>query len=550
MTTTQQDIQAQLEQLRQNYQASLQQQWPDLMAELRQLMQPKQPDWQATALSLKQHFHTLAGSAGTFGMQQLGQQAKALELELTSWLEAEEKPAAEQCQHLLDMMEEISLQTTMPSPESITSFQSSFASELEQQALIYMLEDDEQTGEQLRLTLATFGHEVRWFKAYAQLRKALHQQMPDIFVLDLACPIKHQHGCDLIQDFQLDTVSSSTALFVIGEEGGFDAYLAAVRMGAKGYFVKPINAGALEARVQRLLLQRKQAPFRVLIVDDDVMLAEHYKLVIEQAGLAAEVLNEPSQVFKGLKSFQPDVILLDVNMPDCSGPELAQLIRFQDEWLGVPIIYLSSEADSQRQLDALVKAGDDFLSKPITDQALAVTVFARAQRARQLSEMMTKDSLTGLLQHANIKDRLSDEIAKAGRTRDPLVVVMLDIDHFKRVNDDHGHLMGDQVITSLANLLKQQLRKSDLVGRYGGEEFLLGLPDCPLDKARRIVDAIRDKFQQLPFTAKSSSFYCTFSAGLALVNTQLSADENIDRADQAMYQAKEGGRNRVILADD
>ncbi|MCH8537036.1 MAG: diguanylate cyclase [Alkalimonas sp.] len=550
MATSPQDIQVQLEQLRQDYQTSLQQQWPDLMAELRQLMQPSLEDWQATALSLKQHFHTLAGSAGTFGMHQLGQQAKALELELTSWLEAKQRPETEQCQHLLEMMEEISLQTSTSTPEATTSFQQQFKDEQEQKALIYMLEDDEQTGEQLRLTLATFGHEVRWYKACSELQQAFEQKMPDIFVLDLACPIKHQHGCGLIKEYELDSASARTALFVIGEKDGFDDYLAAVRMGAKGYFVKPINAGALEARVQRMLLQRLQAPFRVLIVDDDVMLAQHYKLVIEQAGLVAEVLTEPGQVFKGLKSFQPDVILLDVNMPDCSGPELAQLIRFQDEWLGVPIIYLSSETDSQRQLDALVKAGDDFLSKPITDQALAVTVFARAQRARQLAEMMTRDSLTGLLQHANIKDRLSDEIAKASRSREPLVVVMLDIDHFKRVNDEHGHLMGDQVITSLANLLKQQLRKSDLVGRYGGEEFLLGLPDCPPEKAHKIVDAIRQKFKQLPFTGDKSSFNCTFSAGIALVNSKLSTDENIDRADQAMYQAKEQGRNRVVLADN
>lgn len=549
MATTQQDIQAQLEQLRQDYQVRLQQQWPDFMLKLRQLMQPEKSNWRATALSLKQHFHTLAGSAGTFGMHHLGQQAKALELELASWLEAKQRPEVEQCQHLLDMMEEISLQAGTPSPESTTTFQQQSKNEQEQKALIYMLEDDQQTGEQLRLTLATFGHEVRWFDQCAELRQAFADKKPDIFILDMACPGKHQQSCGLIREFSLDQASAKTALFVIGEKDGFEDYLTAVRLGAKGYFVKPINAGALEARVQRMLLQRLQEPFRVLIVDDDVMLARHYKLVIEQAGLVAEVLTEPSEVFKGLKSFQPDVILLDVNMPDCSGPELAQLIRFQDEWLGVPIIYLSSEMDSQRQLDALVKAGDDFLSKPITDQALTVTVFARAQRARQLVEMMTRDSLTGLLQHANIKDRLSDEIAKASRSKDPLVVVMLDIDHFKKVNDEHGHLMGDQVITSLANLLKQQLRKSDLVGRYGGEEFLLGLPDCPLDKAHQIADAIREKFKQLPFTGANSSFYCTLSAGIALVNTTLSTDENIDRADQAMYQAKKQGRNRVIRAD-
>lgn len=547
MASSQQAIQAQLEQLRQDYQASLQQQWPELMALLRELMQPDLADWHSTASALKQHFHTLAGSAGTFGMPQLGQQAKALELELTAWLVADCKPAAEQCQQLLSMFEEISLATATDTAEVSPSFQQITVNESERKSLIYILEDDEQTGAQLRLTLATFGHDVRWFTHCDALQQAFNERLPDIFILDLSSPAA-QCSSRVINTYKLDSPSARTSLFIIGEHESFDAYLLAVRMGAKGYFVKPINTGVIEAKVQRLLMQQHQAPFRVLIVDDDAMLAQHYQLVIQQAGLEAEILTDPTRVFAGLKSFQPDVILLDVNMPTCSGPELAQLIRYQDEWLGVPIIYLSSETDSQRQLDALVHAGDDFLSKPITDQALAVTVFARAQRARQLAEMMTRDSLTGLLQHANIKDRLNDEMAKICRTKDPLVVVMLDIDNFKKVNDEHGHLMGDQVITSLANLLKQQLRKSDLIGRYGGEEFLLGLLDCSLTKAEHIVDIIREKFQHLPFTATTGSFYCTFSAGLALVDTGFSTDENIEWADRAMYQAKKNGRNRIELA--
>ena len=275
-----------------------------------------------------------------------------------------------------------------------------------------------------------------------------------------------------------------------------------MRAGVIGYFVKPLNPATLEARLQRLLSVRERDAFRVLIVDDDMLLAQHYALVLQNAGLRAEILTDPAEIFQGLRRFHPDVILLDVNMPECSGPELAQTVRLQDEWLGVPIIYLSSETDSERQMASLIKAGDDFLTKPISDNALVVAIFARAQRARQLAEVMTKDSLTGLLQHAHIKERLGAELERAARLQQNVSVAMLDIDHFKKVNDVYGHLTGDQVISSLANLLRQQLRKTDLIGRYGGEEFLLVLPECQLDKACQVVNQLREAFARIPFVSK------------------------------------------------
>ncbi|MBU1436054.1 MAG: diguanylate cyclase, partial [Gammaproteobacteria bacterium] len=336
-------------------------------------------------------------------------------------------------------------------------------------------------------------------------------------------------------------------LFVLTSHDDFDHYLQAVRSGALGYFVKPLNASALEARLQRLLATRQRDAFRVLIVDDDQLLAQHYALVLENAGLRAEIMNDPAEIFSGLRKFHPDVILLDVNMPQCTGPELAQLIRLQDEWLGVPIIYLSSETDSERQLEVLIKAGDDFLTKPISDNALIVAIYARAKRARQLSEVMTKDSLTGLLQHAHIKERLASELVRSLRHQQPVSVVMLDIDHFKKVNDNYGHLTGDQVITSLANLLKQQLRKTDMIGRYGGEEFLLVLPECQIEKAMQIVQKLRESFATLPFNFDGKPFHCTFSAGIASGLGAEFADQVIEQADQALYQAKTAGRNQVKI---
>ena len=246
--------------------------------------------------------------------------------------------------------------------------------------------------------------------------------------------------------------------------------------------------------------------------------------------------------------FNPEVVLLDVHMPGCEGPELAQIIRFNDDWLRVPIIYLSAETDLSRQMQALLRAGDDFVTKPISDNALITSVFSRAQRARQLSNALARDSLTGLLKHADIKEQVSHEVARAIRSKQSVSVVMLDIDHFKQVNDNYGHPVGDNVIRALANLLRQRLRKIDSLGRYGGEEFLAVLPDCSTEHAKRIIDEIREHFQNLMFQAGNLEFHCSLSAGVAQSDADVSPGELLERADQALYKAKRGGRNQVCVA--
>lgn len=533
-------LEQQLALLHQQYLERLKTELPQLQQELDQL--DVITEWRPLVARLRSSFHTLAGSAGTFGLHELGKSAKALEHQAKFWLAGTEAPKPEQIDSFKHIFSQLRQQKRLVLQQAVPPSALKIADK--KQTLIYLLEDEGDTARHLCLTLSTFGYVVEWFQKTELLQAALKRQLPDAMIVDIELSDESASGLDFIDKIQ-QQLAEPVPLFVISGYDDFDYYLKAVRCGALGYFVKPFNAQTLEARLQRLLSVRQSDAFRVLIVDDDLLLAQHYSLVLESAGLRAEILTEPAEIFAGLRKFHPDVILLDVNMPQCTGPELAQLIRLQDEWLGVPIIYLSSETDSERQLAVLIKAGDDFLTKPITDNALIVAIFARAQRARQLAEVMTKDSLTGLLQHAHIKERLGIELERNERAQQQVSVVMLDIDHFKKVNDSYGHLTGDQVITSLANLLKQQLRKTDMIGRYGGEEFLLVLPDCPIEKAFSIIDKLRESFAAFPFNFDGKTFYCTFSAGIATGDQQLIPDQVIEQADQALYQAKTGGRNQI-----
>ncbi|RVT46097.1 diguanylate cyclase [Rheinheimera sediminis] len=546
MTADPSKLEQQLAELHYQYMERLKADIPVLVSEVGLLANlSAQSDWRSLMLPLKHKFHTLAGSAGTFGLPHLGTLAKKLELQLKDWMSAESLPDLSEMSSFMAIFQQV--QYAHQSGHQMMNLASSKLDlKHDQKALIYVLEDDEDTAQHLTLTLATFGYQIQSFRRIAELDMALKVKLPEALILDISLPDEEQTGLDYIAAFQ-QTLDESLPVLVLTSHNSFEHHLQAVRIGAQGYFVKPLNTTALEARLQRLLAVRRREAFRVLIVDDDQLLAEHYALVLQGAGLRSELLLDPSQIYEGLSRFRPDVILLDVLMPDCSGPELAQLIRLQDEWLSVPIIYLSSETDGERQLAALVKGGDDFLTKPITDTELVVAVFARAQRARQLADMMTKDSLTGLLQHARVKERLSHELQRSERTGEPLSVVMLDIDQFKKVNDQYGHLIGDQVISSLANLLKQQLRKTDIIGRYGGEEFLLILPDCNQQQALGLIEQLRQSFASLPFSFDYHHFHCTFSAGISQATAKEQTDQVIAKADKALYAAKDAGRNKTHL---
>lgn len=158
---------------------------------------------------------------------------------------------------------------------------------------------------------------------------------------------------------------------------------------------------------------------------------------------------------------------------------------------------------------------------------------------------MTTDSMTGLLRHAVFKDRLDTEVGRCRRQDDALACVMLDIDHFKSINDRHGHATGDRVIQGLARLLRRRFRATDLVGRYGGEEFALAILQTTADRARDLVDDLRRRFSSLVFATPSGTLTATFSAGIATYPACDSRDELLVAADEALYAAKQAGRNRV-----
>jgi len=270
---------------------------------------------------------------------------------------------------------------------------------------------------------------------------------------------------------------------------------------------------------------------------------------LKTAGIYSQIVTNPLDILRAIEEFLPDLILLDLYMPECTGLELAQVIRQMKAFVSLPIVYLSAETNREKQLAAIGLGGDDFLTKPIKPDHLISSVTSRIERYRQLRELMLRDSLTGLFNHTSIRNRLGQEIARSARSNQPLTFAMVDIDNFKKVNDSHGHAAGDRVLKALSHLFTRRLRQSDIVGRYGGDEFVIVMPNTDETAALRILNDLREAFSLVRHSSMGNEFTTTLSCGLASFPKYQNVASLSEAADQAMYIAKRQGSNQVILAE-
>jgi len=411
---------------------------------------------------------------------------------------------------------------------------------------VYLALQDAQRAERLAQQLQFFGLSAHALSDERAFRAAISERHPAAIVMDVDFSGVGA-GLELANSLQEGLEQKIPLLFFSHNETDTPTRLAAVRAGGQEFFTGSLDASSLLERIEVLTHVSQYDPYKVLIVDDSKAQATHTERVLNSAGILTHTLTEPILAMDALAELQPDLIILDMYMPECNGAELAKVIRHNERYVSVPIIFLSAEDDLDKQLDAMSEGGDDFLTKPIKPRHLIATVRNRAARARNLKARMVRDSLTGLYNHTHTLQLLEDACFRARRDEQPLAFAMLDIDHFKKVNDTYGHPMGDRVIKSLALFLKQRLRKTDHIGRYGGEEFAVVLPDTDEQSALRVLDEIRQRFAEINYPAQPQDLSCTFSCGIAMLQPGLDGNALSKRADEALYKAKNGGRNRVEL---
>ncbi|MBD0380033.1 response regulator [Paenibacillus sp. WST5] len=290
---------------------------------------------------------------------------------------------------------------------------------------------------------------------------------------------------------------------------------------------------------------------RLLLVDDDEVLRSYLTRRLQMDDCIVDEASDVETAKKLLREHTYDLVTLDLMMHPQSGYELFEFLKEDPTLKWLPLIVLSGRNDLNDKVRCFQLGADDYVMKPFQYEELAARIYSLLKRTKNFEQLAFRDPLTGVFNRRYFDLQIGMELQRIERYPAPISLVFIDIDRFKSINDGYGHHVGDLVLQGLAHLLQVNLRSTDLLARFGGEEFVIALPNTTAEQAIQIMQGILDKVRLKPVAQyEGHLFSITFSAGIAAWEPGLPVAEWISKADEAMYHAKQQGRNRVVGAQE
>jgi two-component system cell cycle response regulator len=420
----------------------------------------------------------------------------------------------------------------------------------------------------------------------AEALEAVRREHPDIILLDVMMP--EMDGFEVCRRLKADVETAHIPVVMVTALSEPEDRVVGLEAGADDFLTKPVDDVALFARVRSLVrLKQMMDELRVrertsstlgvampempapevavqsgsvLIVDDEAHEAE--RLIAALAGkFAAEAVADAQEAAARARGGDFDVVVVSADLQSADGLRLCSHLRGMEETRQLPILLLVDSDDRQRLVKGLEIGVTDYVLRPIDRNEFVARSRAQVRRKRyqdrlrqhyqQSMAMAVTDALTGLYNRHYMTAHLANLLARGEAAR-PLTLMMLDIDFFKRVNDSHGHAAGDEVLAEFARRMVRNVRGVDLACRYGGEEFVVVLPETDLANAVGVAERLRRSIEKAPFalSGPAGEIAVTCSIGLAASRPADSIDSLLKRADEALYRAKRDGRNRVVTTAD
>jgi diguanylate cyclase (GGDEF)-like protein len=374
------------------------------------------------------------------------------------------------------------------------------------------------------------------------------QFSPDVAILDVA--LGEDKSFNLARELRSLPGLEQLPLAFMSIDAGLDNRIAAAHAGGSLFLVKPLEPVSFAGAVRQLVALREAARPRVLVVDDDPQFLQLVSAVLRSDGMAVSTLSDGLQVLDALQQNRPDLLILDILLPGFSGFDLCRMLRTTPEWQELPIVFVTASSSAQSRIAAYQAKADDYLQKPVVREELLARVRVRVERARLMREKGYRDSLTGVLLRRAFVETVEARLAECRRRDAKLSVAILDLDDFKSLNDRHGHLSADRVLARLGALMQTRFRVEDVRGRWGGEEFVLGIAGEGVAMTHLLVERLLSELQAMEFlNDRGESFRAGFSAGVATYPEDGQALEDLMRAaDRRLLDAKAQGKGRVIRA--
>lgn len=362
--------------------------------------------------------------------------------------------------------------------------------------------------------------------------------------------LKRRHSFSLADRLRETPGNEGISIAFTSVDRRITTRLAASEAGASRFFEKPVCAENFAEQVQQFLSTSRSSPARVLVVDDDEDILSLYTHTLRSAGFQVSTLTAAVTLVDQLEKLSPDLLLLDINLPGISGVDVCRALRMSERWEFLPVILISADTTPETRLRAFRSGASDLIQKPVLSEELLARIRMQVERSRLLRERADRDALSGLMLRRPFLQSVGRALALSLREGRPLALVLIDLDDFKAINDTHGHLAGDDVISRFGDLLRRRFRPQDLRGRWGGEEFVLAFPGRGVEVALATTKRILEEFRALRFKGKEGSFGATFTAGVACFpESGDSINDLLRRADELLYKGKESGKNKVLGED-
>lgn len=451
-------------------------------------------------------------------------------------------------------------------------------------ALILVVDDIPANVKLLEVKLSNEYYDVITASDGAEALLKIVAHKPDLVLLDVMMP--GMNGFEVCQRIKANVEVSHIPVVMVTALSDVADRVRGLEVGADDFVSKPINDTALFARVKSLIrikvlldelrlrdktgkqvgvLGEEENSFtadvtgaHVVLVEDDIVQGRN---IVERLKNTYDVQHfaDPDEAVEALKTtLQPDVILISTMLSDIDGLRLAAQLKNVERLRHVPIIVLVDEEEQHLMLKGLELGINDYLSVPVELNEMEARLKTQIRRKKyqdalrtnyqQSVSMAVTDSLTGLYNRHFLDAHLNNMVAVAIKNNKPFSIMMLDMDHFKSVNDSYGHDVGDEILKELAKRMVDSTRSSDLTARIGGEEFMILLPETSLSDAYGMADRMRAKLAGTPFPVSHSVGEITKTISIGIAELNLGGDNAaamIKRADNALYEAKNTGRNKV-----
>lgn len=405
--------------------------------------------------------------------------------------------------------------------------------------VIYWCINDPNTHSRLKEQMQDFGYDVE----NTSLENAIEQ----------ASGNSQKVVITRLEDFDDDIsepVNETSYMIVLAEHDTLESRLKGIRLGSTLFFAEPIDTIKLMEHLDQLETCNKMEPFRVAVMEDSKAQAKFNDKVLSTAGFETCIIIEPTELLNALSNFDPEVIFMDMQMPGCNGIELTRILRQQERFQTVPIVFLSAEENHDKQREAMTSGGTAFIEKPVKKDQLLFTAELYARRSRNLQPHLARDFQTGLNSSSLLKEQLTIEAERAMRQNDTMFLALIEMNDLPTLNETHGYAFGERAVQQLARLLRQRLRKTDCIGFFDSHRVGVILSHCADQEAESVMSYLTQTFANSPVAYEGQRIQVSLSVGLSRLGKDFDIQRLVKRAEAALSEAKSQDQSHLIWAHE